>query len=186
MNWVKATAPNAATIFRNTPDNLRITKIVIHKAMTRSLRTFWIDENGYCYQSDYDFHNNVHFIATYIKPNHSKGREQLPSAMGFIGCILATVLSFILLGSLGVLVVWMVSWFLYVGHQQRRIVQHIIDQKLCFGCGYSLQGSPATKNNILTCPECATTHHEAEYRRPPKRYKPGNKILKVTCSSKYD
>lgn len=51
-----------------------------------------------------------------------------------------------------------------------RFRDRLIEQRLCFDCGYALIGAPTDDLGRGRCPECGKAFRVATYLRPPKRY----------------
>lgn len=51
-----------------------------------------------------------------------------------------------------------------------RFRKRLVEQRLCFDCGYALIGQPLDEAGLGRCPECATSFDVRRYLRPPKRY----------------
>lgn len=52
----------------------------------------------------------------------------------------------------------------------RRFRLRLIEERLCFDCGYALIGAPTDDLGRGRCPECGKAFRVATYLRPPKRY----------------
>lgn len=76
---------------------------------------------------------------------------------------LQTVLFLLLLG--GVVVV---SRWAFGG--AARFQKRLIEERLCFECGYALIGQQVDEAGRGRCPECGKTFDVRRYLRPPKRY----------------
>jgi len=51
-----------------------------------------------------------------------------------------------------------------------RFRNRLIEERLCFDCGYALIGAPTDDLGRGRCPECGKAFRVATYLRPPKRY----------------
>jgi hypothetical protein len=80
---------------------------------------------------------------------------------------IAVWLTRLIMGALFILFVVMMIWAL---RGRTRFRLRLVEQRLCFDCGYALIGQPIDENGHGRCPECGSSFDVRRYLRPPRRY----------------
>lgn len=81
--------------------------------------------------------------------------------------IVAKWLTWMIVTSLWVTFALMFVWAL---RGRTRFRRRLIEQRLCFNCGYALVGQTLDQAGQGRCPECGHCFDVRRYLRPPKRY----------------
>lgn len=84
-----------------------------------------------------------------------------------VSLLQSAVLTGIMVGVIGVLLALALWWGL---RGRTRFRKRLIEQRLCFDCGYALIGAPTDEQGRGRCPECGKAFRVAAYLRPRKRY----------------
>ncbi len=80
---------------------------------------------------------------------------------------IAAALTFVII----VAMVGTISFCIWWGLRGRlRFRTRLIEERLCFECGYALIGQDVDEHGVGRCPECGETFNVTRYLRPPKRY----------------
>lgn len=72
-----------------------------------------------------------------------------------------------IMGGLFIFFIVMLIWAL---RGRTRFRKRLVEQRLCFECGYALIGQDVDEHGVGRCPECGKTFNVTRYLRPPKRY----------------